>query len=330
MAPQQIGRSEFNLECEAAMSTEINKSPKVVPLSGVILSEKEEMLLVRYFDDEHSFLDGFLAKRLIARSSAAREFMDTLNTIGAIARSERPGILSEDPNPVDLWDKISARIDEEERSALYLGTRSTRRQEEKVGSWSSLFSLDRFIWGLSGGAVAACMTYYVVIGGVVNGGVSDPATIGAMASNAQRKQVVASNVGLNTGRVVTRAAPRRNSSNQAPVVQVAAKGSEVKDSFTGEENTNVGGALESSSQFEPIQVRNRVPTALEVDWVRSDGRVRMVQDVADRSAIIWVKKRQPSPSFGATGVGAINGAREPLIVYRDRLPQTIPVVNGSK
>jgi hypothetical protein len=40
----------------------------------------------------------------------------------------------------------------------------------------------------------------------------------------------------------------------------------------------------------PVRV-GRYPNSLEVDWMRSDGRVRVMQDSGERSAIIWVKRR---------------------------------------
>jgi negative regulator of sigma E activity len=41
----------------------------------------------------------------------------------------------------------------------------------------------------------------------------------------------------------------------------------------------------------PEVLEERSPNVVQVDWMRSDGRVSILQEPSERSAIIWVKKR---------------------------------------
>ena len=43
----------------------------------------------------------------------------------------------------------------------------------------------------------------------------------------------------------------------------------------------------------PRIINETLPNVVEVDWMRSDGRVRMLHDPSERSAFIWVKRRDP-------------------------------------
>jgi hypothetical protein len=252
-----------------------------------ILSERDEQLLVRYFDGEHSWIDSLRAKLLLKTSPEAREFVETLTAIGEIARNERAGILSQNPNPVDLWSKISSRIEEEERAALYLGGRvDPKAASTTEASKDAWYSLDRFVWGLSGGALAACLTYLMIQTTVPQAAtlslVSSAPNL-APAANINRVRAVSYNPRSSTRRVNRVQDPR------------------------------------------PISVAsNRGPGVVEVDWVKSDGRVQMMQDPAERSAVIWVKRREPM-SFAFHNVSS---GKEPLVVYGDRVPQTIQVSNS--
>jgi hypothetical protein len=49
----------------------------------------------------------------------------------------------------------------------------------------------------------------------------------------------------------------------------------------------------------PVSFSSATHNIVEVDWMRSDGRVRLLQDPSERSAIIWVKRRQLPHSIGA-------------------------------
>jgi hypothetical protein len=125
-------------------------------LSQTVLSEKQEQLLSRFHDGQCSCLSAFLARRLISRSACARDFLSDLGTIkdrcADLARSDCA-------QPVDLWARINARIDQEQRAALYLGARrlETTSEHRYESLWKRVSPRHAMLGGLSGAAVAATL-----------------------------------------------------------------------------------------------------------------------------------------------------------------------------
>jgi hypothetical protein len=113
------------------------------------LSEKQELLLSRFHDGECSCLRAFLARRLIARRAAARDFISNLETL-----KDQCAQLSASTNDqaLDLWSRIDSRIEQEQRAAFYLGER--RIAEAKPQRISYRYAA---VGGLSGAAVAAAL-----------------------------------------------------------------------------------------------------------------------------------------------------------------------------
>ncbi len=253
-----------------------------------ILSESEEKVLVRYLDGETGFVGSMRAKWLIATVPAAAELLETMRSIGEIARNERLGILERDPQPVDLWSRVSSRIHEEERAALYLGGRPEQNEDkdEGLGAW---FRPVNLAWGFSGGALAAVVTSVVLLTGIV-----EPQKISNSSGTALSSNALLQRVSSGT-RVTARHIPR-NSEN----------------------------VIEAQNRVPVPLSESRIPTAVEVDWVKSNGRVRMMQEPNERSAVIWVKRRN---SLEDLYPRERSSDREPLVVYGDRIPQSIPVVN---
>lgn len=250
-----------------------------------MLSEREERLLARYFDGESSWLGRVAARYIIAHKAGAREFMESMRVIGEIARNEHAGILAEDPEPVDLWRGVAARIETEERAALFLGQR--REAEPPRGRLSRLTQavlFDRIGWAAAGAAVAAGVMLFVAPPPGAVSGVSTARNIAADASES-------------TGNM------RRVSLRERAPLRRAVK----------EEN---------ALYTEPLKILEReVPSTLEVDWMKSAGRVRMMQEPDDRSAIIWVKRRSPvSMALQQPTAGV-----PPVVVYGERMPGGIRV-----
>lgn len=115
------------------------------------LSERQQILLSSYVDNECSFVSRLFAERLIKTNSEARLFVNNLKHTSETYRSHVP---SHDGS-VDLWNKISNRIDSEERAALYLGQR--KQVDDPIGPTlvEKLLSRQALLGGLSGAAVAA-------------------------------------------------------------------------------------------------------------------------------------------------------------------------------
>ncbi len=120
------------------------------------LSDKEELLLSRYYDGECGYLSTFLANRLIRNNKAAQEFLHNLKQHSQTLQSEASSNLTASP---DLWARIDARITQEEKAAFYLGE---RRVAEQAPSWLDRLRASQVaMGGLSGAAIAMAALVFV-------------------------------------------------------------------------------------------------------------------------------------------------------------------------
>lgn len=106
------------------------------------LSEADEILLEKYFDNEASFLERFSARRLISRDAAAQRYLSSLESTQAAVKEAVP------LEGNSLWMRISARLHAEERSVVLLGKRNFEKEGSLFG-WKPAGLL------LRGGAAAA-------------------------------------------------------------------------------------------------------------------------------------------------------------------------------
>ncbi len=218
------------------------------------LNEGEEVLLMKFFDGQCAFLERGKAQRLIEQSQSACEYMDMLRKAAQAAQT----LGRQQTLKVDLWQEVSRRIDAEEHAAIFLGKRDTHAHpslSERVrGFFSNAWNL-----GISGAAVTAGLAFFMLL----------PATTPTSDDAEQMVDMV------------------RGVSYEAADASRAA---------------NVGGALASSNaEVRPVGIHGRpqildeqTANVVEVDWMRSDGRLRMLHEPSERSAIIWVKRRNPA------------------------------------
>ena len=200
------------------------------------LSEKQQLLLSSYIDNECSFLSRFLAERLIKTNSEAKlsiqSLKNTTQTYRALATSR--------DTSVDLWDRISTRIDGEERAALYLGQRKPVVESNESSMLGRLLSRQVVFGGLSGAAIAA--TVLIMISRPTKSGEILPVYTGS-----------------------TGAAVNSSAFHQASL---------------GAQQANLGPR-----------------STMEVDWMRANGSLKIIQNPGEKSAIIWVRKRPGIPSL---------------------------------
>ncbi|MEN9845986.1 MAG: hypothetical protein RIS36_1133 [Pseudomonadota bacterium] len=200
------------------------------------LSEQQELLLSSYVDNECSFIARMRAERLIKQNENAKLFVHNLKGISQTYRS----LFSGNTTSPDLWDRISQRIDGEERAALYLGQRKPETLLLERPSLAQFFSKQAVLGGLSGAAIAACVLMFV----------SRPAKPGEILPVYTGGPVAAHN---------------------ASAFHQASLGSAPQ------------GAIPGSS--------------MEVDWMRSNGSLKIIQNPTDNSAIFWVRKRPGAQSL---------------------------------
>ena len=256
------------------------------------LSEREEQLLSKYFDGECGWLGRFRAKQLLGRNSAARSFFEALSLIGTETQQ-----LS--GQKVDLWQAINRRIDQEERAALYLGERRASTETKRI-VWNPGFT-----WGASGAMVTAGLAVIVF------------ATSSTSSNTTQQARAAAGVLPQVQG--VERSATLEQASMPQSSIQ--------QNSFIPQEMipqaalVSEGGAsprsLPNSASF-----RDPLSEMVEVDWMRSNGSLRLLQDPGERSAIIWVKrKRQPLPVFegpNRSGIKILNEVSPPSFAVQGR------------
>lgn len=249
------------------------------------LSEKQELLIMRYYDGEVSFLEKYRAKSLLSNNSEAEAFWMVLDEA---ARGSRIVIeeRSETAGEVDLWSRIERRIEQEERAEFFLGRRELEQDTRSRHSFFDAFFAKGFASGFAGAAAAVFLGLMVLPGSIQ--------TLSVPAQSAVIRQtgtpIVLRDMNASTEAAVNLASG--NSSNYG----VSAG---VNSGVPGSLNVPAPRFLESAAQgvdedyVEPRIIESR---PVEVDWMRSDGRVRMVHDPSESSPIIWVKRRLPLPT----------------------------------
>lgn len=224
------------------------------------LSEKQQLVLSRYFDNESGFFERLLAKRLIALHPDARLFIDSLRDSAATHRE----IVNANAPSVDLWARIDARIDQEMKAAFYLGER--RAQEPAPRFFDKLKPVPALVGGLSGAVVAATVLLVLY----------------------QPKEIVSFS------------SPQTALSGQAGAFQQVGLG-----------NSERPGSV-------PRALSRQQRAALEVDWMRANGSLRLIPDADGSSAIIWVRRKRV-----ASGSHQVSAQPQPT-PFRRVEPSPIP------
>lgn len=224
---------------------------------GSNLTEKQEILLCRLFDGDLGFINRYRANRLAKRCCAAQDFLRNLESISS-AVSATPEHQHSLPS-CDLWDRISQRIVAEEHASVFLGARTQHSapiHDKHHQSWYSFFSTQALLGGLSGAATTALVLL------VVSSYKTAPSTSTVVASTSN---------GANLSQQFTQA----NLSNN------------------GFENSRTSVAAPFSaaaSASRPLLLQDRGNSVMEVDWMRGDGPLRVIQNPSEKSTIIWVKR----------------------------------------
>lgn len=197
-----------------------------------ILKESEEVLLMKFVDDECGILERSRASRLVETSPEAADFVAVMRS----AKSDLKDAAARDSRQVDLWERVSRRITAEERAELFLGKRVAVSAEPGAGLFARLFGT-RVGWGVSGAVVTAGLAFFT------------------LWSPGQQPQ---------------------------PVDQIAR--------VVGAASPESEGVVPVARRERPRIINDDVPSAVEVDWMRSDGRVRILPGPSERSTIIWVRR----------------------------------------
>ena len=299
------------------MSNNINKlsglsSKECVDCNSAQLQHREELCLSAFVDGECGWIKKIFARRKLLKSFEARRFVDELErTSTEIQRSYIPEI-EHLGTEVSLWPKISARIAQEERLTLL---RSIPIDTPSPFSW-----MLRLSWsGLGAVAASAIFLLYLpniqapqsgpfaarplVANSSVVAQLSDVRVVAANGSEDVKR--FEENNGLQTASLAETSfeKPSRLSEDDYRALQLAAmQGSGAghnQDQYAWkfiQQEPRFIDNQNSEGLSLPNQRKVIAPQAFEVDWVRSNGRVRLLQDSGGKSAMLWVNRPQNVPA----------------------------------
>lgn len=222
------------------------------------LNADQEQLLQRFFDGECSLLEKQSVRKLIEQNESATDFLSELGQGSRMFRDyfKSPAAAS------DMWQRVLGRIEQEERAAVFLGKRT---ESSSSFEWRSMFAGLRGL-SLSGVAVAAALVLFIL-------------------PNTQKSNLQPTN-GFKQGLDYLSASEELGGAQlQAVNVGPMSVSPRVRQVSSDQ--------YLSSIDSIPRLIEDRAPSSVEVDWVRSHGRVNLIQDSEDRAPIIWIKKRVP-------------------------------------
>ena len=98
------------------------------------LTDSEQIILQKYFDNEASWYSSFRARALIKSNPNAQGFLDQLS---GLSKDLNLNSAKPEKSADDLWASISARITQEERAEFYLGTRKSSPQKVIRPVWKN-------------------------------------------------------------------------------------------------------------------------------------------------------------------------------------------------
>jgi hypothetical protein len=256
------------------------------------LSEKQERLLMCYHDAACSWFGGVRARRLLGNSESARQYVESLQAISSAMKSPS----SSSATSVELWQGVARRIEQEERAALYLGKR-TFVDKGRSANQGRVFN--GFWVGVPVVAASALALALVWLPGSETSPLGGTETFTGTAprlQTAQNEQVLPA-------------------SQQNLVLPVSAQGSvEQRPSEM------------ALAQNTPLPSYARSQDPWEVEWIRSDGRVRMIQHRAGRAPILWINRQGSMGRLPTQEVHRLKDGSE-LRILDNPVPQAITVSN---
>ena len=221
------------------------------------LEEKKIQLLQKFVDGEASLIERGLV-RLAARYSL--QIRAELSEVTDLSARLQSYLKVDEFNSTNLWDRIGARIDQEQRASLFLGDRKERESSSQWWVFPSGI--------LAGGLAMALLTFTF---GQLDRSVGTQVVAGAssVVSNAPSGVELTSGSPANEGNLTL-----VKSQQQAAI-------RELEKEFYEKE----------------------LARELEVDWMRSAGRMRIIPDRADHLAVIVIQR--PKRQFNNNNRGSI-------------------------
>ncbi len=295
------------------------------------LSEKQERLLMRYVDSELGWLGKWQVERLLTNNELAKNFVSSLRLTSDHTRSalvQTPmGASGLGGSSVDLWERISNRIETEERAEMFLGKRPFPGSDSGMTvGWNMFQWKSGALIGAPVGAGLAVLALFLTNGNS-SGRMENPGGVATQVIQVADNQVGAIQPGQMQLAVKQAAAEIQRSSSEpslrtealnTPPIQLVSNGA------VGDLNRNmdVGPSGASVSRGEPEYGRPVVyQDPMEVDWLRSDGRIRMINNQDRRNAIIWIKRANPAQAANKSRSASGNVRENSLRVMQPNVIQ---------
>ena len=271
------------------------------------LSWRQERLLNCYFDGECGFWGRVRASRLLARRTAAREYFDSLQQLQLVEQKLLPMEFSVASRQCDVWDRISSRLDQEERDAILLGKRRIVLEPRRP----LLSPTAEWWWAGALGLGLAGFLAFLNVGALFGGRSSGPESLsGEVADSGLRfgsdgelarqsapvaefSPVSLASETLGGERASAAARPIPLALNDGVRLDGGVRADVVEGS---EVLANTGRGIPH-----PVMVADsshHAPQLIELDWLRSQGRVKLLPGPSSGSAIIWVRRQKSSAHAG--------------------------------
>ncbi len=267
------------------------------------LSVKHQELLSLYFDGESSWLQSINAKRLLKFYPAAVDYVTALSELRTDVNQVLVPSSSSIPK-VDLWARIENRIENEERNAVFSRNASSKKVSKET--WLAKFwggfvgdaTQGRGVGiGFGAGVVSAALLMFAVVPSS-GPGINRPVEVSNYNLNADRHEV---QVAQAVGGINSEAQEIRYSLADIQGTDFDVNGSAQRSFGVG---SNGYRSISSSREVQPV----------EIDWVRSDGRLRVMRDAHESNPVIFVAPR--SRSIGVISGGVNSGIRDRTLSRR--------------
>ncbi len=266
-----------------------DKQEKTTPATGTEISDKlpldhnSEMQLAAFVDGESRWWQSFFIRKKLCSCFESRQYVDRLERSSQCFKRQYSSESAKECAELAVADKVLNRITQEERLSLLRSLPSDYLRENSF--FARLFSVDRLAWG-SFGAAFASLIFLFVIPSLTSDSIANIQMANGQVVNA--KQLVAFN-------------PNSVSARNVGELQLAAE--------NPEDNSRPIFFSQFSEGYAPIEQRPSVinrdgsfylkrkqiaPQIVDVDWVRSAGRVKVLRDPNGKASILWVQKKQPS------------------------------------
>jgi hypothetical protein len=290
------------------------------------LNADEEIQLASYVDQECSTFASILVKRKLQKSFEARQYVDQLERSSQDFKKSFTNYSDTISKDVNLADRVYQRIVQEERLSLLRSLPSNYEQEKPF--------FGRYAWGAMGAVCASLVlvVFPALFSFIDNQKIHSAQKINSahlLTSQSESTQAELDRTQLaqlqfengDLGRVVNYTADElaaRNSEQnllgqgskvyllgerELMALQSLSQRSLAQQGLIGSDSADdsLNYASLAGNRIEPTyrdefgtRRREVAPKVVDVDWVRSSGRVRVLRDPQGRASILWVQKKQPS------------------------------------